>query len=256
MQQPMAGADWWIQSDPSAVAAEHRDDVFLILRLGLAANALRAQMRFIRYSFECEDDAAKLRDLNIALVQAAAFTHEAIEILSVSKGRDPSKRGGKRARVQELAAAIAPQPAILTEVERLLDNTHDACPIIERVRNQLAFHWDRDELRFGLRELCDATSSIIWLEGTGWRTHEVTHRAAVDALRAAILRGKSIDAIVPMIDTVMTAMKAIIDYFDAAVRGYLTQHAPEFIGNVPPLNGDGTFRLDGGFEVKSPLKTE
>jgi hypothetical protein len=82
---PLPGSQYWLESGPGVVH-DNLDEAVLVVRLGLALNALRAQQRFTVSNSSAEPGAAKMRDGVWAFLTAAAYTGEAINILTGTGG--------------------------------------------------------------------------------------------------------------------------------------------------------------------------
>src|SRR5688572_25044075 len=77
--EPMEGTVRWVESGPDAIRKDP-ELATLIIRVGMASNALMTQHHVARTAKQRETTAARVRDTLCSLVTAAALTTEAIRL--------------------------------------------------------------------------------------------------------------------------------------------------------------------------------
>jgi hypothetical protein len=221
--KPRPDAEWWIETTTQPVG-QAATDAMLIVRLGLAVNALRAQQRFSDKVNDATGPAGA-RDRMWAFIQAVAFVREGLNILSGTGGVAPESP-----RVREFAIMGGATDALIAQMKDLEGGRHPMSPILKRVRNQLAFHWDPAVLWPWLAETAGAGDEIVWCEGVGTTNGEMVHRAAEDALVNAILPPEPDNPVAleirfgEALPHLADAMRLMSEYFERAVAGFLTAH--------------------------------
>jgi len=105
---PNPESEWWVTTK-SAVIAAGAEDAVLVLRLGLAVNALRAQHRFSDAVNDSKGPGGA-RDRLWAFIQAVAYVREGLNILS---GTSPTPAQSQR--VKELAEIGGAEPRHLSK---------------------------------------------------------------------------------------------------------------------------------------------
>src|SRR5690349_18443969 len=81
---PMAGSTWWLSSDTVAVEKD-LDSAVLAIRLQLAVAALVVQMRAGSRTDTAAETAVRMRDQFQSFMTTAAYTKEALMILTGSR---------------------------------------------------------------------------------------------------------------------------------------------------------------------------
>jgi len=221
---PLPKSSWWVRAPLATVNADPEQAV-LVVRLGLAVNALRAQHRWTA-SLARASTAVEQSDFLLSFVTAASITREALNILT---GTGPTP--GEARRVRELATAAGVAPALSAKLGQLMGGGHRASTVLTRVRNQLGFHWDPTLL--GTAIVDAANDPVVWEEGRTRSVGESVYRLASDTLANAILPGMSTlsdeearlrfaDALRDVVD----AMDTVAEYFSLAIAGYLMDRNP------------------------------
>lgn len=227
--EPHLDSTWWVTSSTEAIVADP-DLATLVLRLQLAVNALTVQRRFgVRLS-SASATAAGARDHFISFVSIAAFTKEAIDILS-GVGNVP----GEAARVATLAAKGGAPADLANAIARLCDGSHVASPLMIMLRQQLGAHWDPVLLKESLLAFV-MKRSVVWIESAGPSTDEVVHRLPIEVIGNSTFPAglnDKLDHLEPLQATrarLITALEVIGDagdlmvaYFSFAITGYLEE---------------------------------
>jgi hypothetical protein len=163
----------FVLTTPSSVITADRGAALLMVRLGLAANALVSQHRFA-VSLKDSDGAAAARDRISALVVAASVTHEAIVV---------SKEQYKY--VTELAKAGGLDAEKLEQFGQLAGGKHQVSALLTKVRNQIGFHWDADVMGKALDQFA-VHPEVVWAEGREATTGETIYRLSADVVMEAM----------------------------------------------------------------------
>lgn len=210
---PMAGATTWYETGPGPIA-EDLSTAVLMVRVGMAANALHAQFHTIRQIGSLQG-ALRMMNVLCSLSTAIALTQEASRL--ASQGMPRLREFAKRAKAPE---------ELLIDIGRLCSGNHPASKTLVRGRNQLGFHWDHDLVAQHLHEF-NRNQKLIWVE-TNAAGHPV-HRLASNVLAHALLdlNGEAgLDdqkpAISQAFSDVNNAIELITHFFTAATYGYLS----------------------------------
>jgi hypothetical protein len=124
--EPLRKSSWWVRTSQAAVT-DDPDTAVLLLRLGLAVNALRAQHRWTA-SLVRASTAAEKTDFLFSFVTAASYTREALNILT---GTGPT--AGEAGRVRQFAEAAGVDPALVAKIGQLMGGGHAACASMRTV---------------------------------------------------------------------------------------------------------------------------
>src|SRR5260370_3475443 len=170
-QEPMEGTNMWIASGPAALLNDGRLAV-LVVRLGMAANALTVQVRGMEDN-ERRKGATRMQNAVCSLVSSAAVTHEATKL--IQEGMQDFR---------ELASAAGARDDLLDEIGKLCGGRHPATKILDRARNNLGFHWDHDVVAKSVREY-GKNARIIWIETAD--NGPPVFRLAADVLAHALI---------------------------------------------------------------------
>jgi hypothetical protein len=150
--KPSPDAERWVESGPEVIE-EHFDDAVLIARIGLAANALSTQLNIIR-----ELQQRPLRERSVDVVHCfaitAALTYQAIQLV----------RKNMR-KLRPFARNAGAEPELLDRMGKLCAGKHEASEILDRIRNQLTFHFHLED-----KHDPDATSDDSL--SSGWQPGE------------------------------------------------------------------------------------
>ena len=141
---PFAATRMWLPSDPSVIE-EHLPDAVPVVRLGLAVNLLVVQQAAMKRITQDEDQSAvTMRDMLWSSLTAAAYTKEAVNILTgvshvpgelrwclaghlscLARYTRPRKTLGYRTPADILAETVAPTDCIRTTRQELyMDHRH------------------------------------------------------------------------------------------------------------------------------------
>lgn len=227
--KPHLDSTWWVTSSTEAIVADP-DLATLVLRLQLAVNALTVQRRFSVRLGSASATAAGARDHFISFVSTAAFTKEAVEILS-GVGNVP----GEAARVASLAAKGGAPAELANAIARLCDGSHVASPLMVMLRHQLGAHWDPVLLKEALLAFV-MKRSVVWIESAGPSTDEVVHRLPIEVIGSSTFPESSDDGLdhldplqaararmIAALETIGDAGNLIVEYFGFAITGYLEE---------------------------------
>jgi hypothetical protein len=192
----------------------------------LAVNALRSQQRFTILIGDDPDSAAAKRDRVLSFVIAAAFATEALKILTGTSGV-----AGESLAVRELASRADVPLDVVETVTQLMAGTHRAAAVLNRIRNQLTFHWDPAVIGQSLAGFVD-DHPIIWSEGEAPTAGESIYRLAADVLANALVLERADvtpeerdhagdEALKAALEAITEAMLVVTKYFEYAIAGFL-----------------------------------
>ena len=176
--KPLPESHFWVEA-PCASVTDDPATAVLALRLALAVNALRSQQRYTMVIGDEPATVAAKRDRVLSFVIAAAFTAEALNILT-GTGQVP----GRSKVVAALAKKAEVPAALLATISQLMARTHAASPLLVRIRNQLTFHWDPEVLRESLTGF-QKDEPLIWSEREAPTKGASIYRLAADVLANA-----------------------------------------------------------------------
>jgi hypothetical protein len=202
----------WYESAPDPLD----DDLglgVLVVRLGLAANALNASLRAARDA-SSHPAAVKTPDVINAMVMSASLTHEAVELARSEMPllRELSKRGGASDDVRK-------------RMGKLCGGKHPASAFVARIRNGLGFHWVKEQLEPSV-ESFRRNQKIVWIETDG-STPSVHSFAHVVLINALFPENDTLDDTQAnkKMDTTLGNLSDAIDlvalFFSRSVLGYL-----------------------------------
>jgi hypothetical protein len=204
----------WFDFSPSALLADP-DTATLLVRVGLASNALNAQLQIVAASKHASG-ALRASLVLSSLVTGAAVTFEALDVA----------RSGM-ARLRRFAHDAGMAPELTKRVGQLCAGKHAASKTLELARNKLGFHWDERVIKAGVMAFA-RNQNLVWVE-FGAEDAPPVHRLAFDVLSWALLpeadtsdieAGKR--AVAQALDEVSSAMHLMIHFFAAATAGYLS----------------------------------
>jgi hypothetical protein len=217
--QPSPDAERWFDSGPEAIENDLAGAV-LMARIGLASNALNAQLQAARNSQSRVNASALERQVDSvqSFVNAAALVWESIDL---ARENMPALR--------ELAGRIA-RPELLVQMGQLCSGNHPSAAILDRARNKLGFHWDPTLIAKSVEQF-SKNKRLVWIE--------TVHRRPLHSFAFAVLT----HALAPESDTpdpvdarqaarrafqpLREAMLLIIDFFTASVYGYMDKIGAE-----------------------------
>ena len=212
--EPLVGSAAWFESGPNPIRKD-QDLALLIVRIGMAGNALSAQLNAGADAGR-RHGAVKMRDLLSSFVTAAAVTNEALQL---------AREG--MAALRPLALHAGASGELLARLGKLCAGKHPASDVLSRARNKVGFHWDEQVVRRSLREY-GRNKKIVWLESDAG--FQPVHRLAVEVLAHALFpeSGDAVAdpdeaqrALVQAMSQVHDAMRLIIEFFIASVYGYM-----------------------------------
>jgi hypothetical protein len=218
--EPYGDTTVWFETGPEPILNDP-DLATLMVRVGLASNALAAQMQAGSDAGH-RAPARRIRDVVCSLVASAAYTNEALKLASegMVKRRELARRAPSsdeaRVRVENL----------LKRVGKLCAGKHPAGDFLHRARNQAGFHWDEDLVATSVREF-GKNQRVVWLESDAESTP--IYRLASDVLVHATVPDDSgltepaavRQVIQKTLADVGDAMNIIIEFFTAATYGYM-----------------------------------
>jgi hypothetical protein len=206
---------WKVEVDALNSLKANVDDTVLALRLGMAISAIRAAQRLTICAGEGEGPGF-LRDRLWAFVLAVAYIHEARVTL---QPRFP--------KVKELAIRGGATEDLSKEIAELLSGKSDLTKILNTVRNTLVFHFDEDAARQWVEQYEGDT--VLWAQGIGRSTGNVSFNASLDVVAAGLLPTRIEDEageegrrrLRKVIENVVRAMDRLTTFFEHAMAGYI-----------------------------------
>jgi hypothetical protein len=204
---------WTVEAETQKSLKANTDDAVLVLRLGVAITAMRAAQR-LTLCCRDSDEPGMQRDRLWAFLLAGAYLHELRVTL---QPRFP--------RVKELALQGGGTEAEAKEVGEVISGKSDFSKSIEKIRNELVFHFDEEAVKKWINEY--DSSSVVWAEGVGDATGNVLYRASTDAVSSAILPGidpttdDGRQQLTGFIKQVLHATDVVMKFFERATAGYL-----------------------------------
>lgn len=205
----------WRLEGPSASLTVNVDDATTVLRMGIAANAVRAAQRFFYFVKDARGPRGE-RDRLWAFLIALGFLDEAIQ--TVLRPAFP--------RIRVLAISGGVESAVVTTTADLLSGRLPLNSTLDRMRNKLIFHWDSDLIR----EYASGYSrdSVTWADGIGDTQGEALYRVAADALTNSILPDepratseRNEQRLRQLLDEALPATTAVLRMFDMAIAGHV-----------------------------------
>lgn len=223
--RPFPESRYWIGA-PAASLTDDRATAVLVLRLAMAVNALRSQQRYTLMIGDDPITASAKRDRVLSMLIAAAFTAEALNILTGTSGVPGESRA-----VRALAERAEVPAELEATVTRLMAGTHPASALLRRLRNQLTFHWDPEVVSESLNGFI-ADEPIIWSEGEEPTQGGSIYRIAADVLANAMVlvrievpNGRedaaSAEIFSAALLAIVEAMTAVFSYFEYAIAGHV-----------------------------------
>jgi hypothetical protein len=214
-----AGKRPWKVEAPQTSLTGDIDAATLVLRLGIAVNAMHAAQRFF-YAFKDAVGPAGERDRLWAFLVALGFLHEAIQTL---RRNFP--------KVRALAKAGGAGDDLIKEAGELLSGKLPLGQTLDRMRNKLIFHWDDAPIREFVTQY--STASVVWADGLGDTQGEMLYRTAADALTNSVLPNEpgapqpepsehSAERIKKLVSDVLPVTDRVLKLFDFAIKGHLT----------------------------------
>lgn len=212
-QEPFPETTVWFASSPAPLLEDERLAV-LMVRVGMAANALGVQVRGVRIA-ESLRGSARMQHILCSLVTSAAITYEAMGLAQEGM-RD----------LRELARTAGAPDRLLNEIGKLCGGRHPARQVLDRARNRLGFHWDENTIAASVREY-GRNDSLIWIEIDPEGIP--VYRLAIDVLAHALIKPgdgtndsqESEREATAVLKIVGEAMNTIIEFFIAAGYGYM-----------------------------------
>lgn len=125
----------WVAEGPAESLTANVETSTLVLRLGIAVNAIRAAQRFYLAVANATGPGGE-RDRFWAFLVAAGFLDEALLVI---KPNFPA--------VRALATSGGATDDQVRAVAELLSGRRPINKTLDRLRNQLAFHWDEEPVR-------------------------------------------------------------------------------------------------------------
>jgi hypothetical protein len=218
--EPLDGTAKWVESGPDLLSNDP-DMAGLMVRIGMAVNALTVHLRLAYRASQQKADAVRQRDNLVSLVLTASLTFEALQLAHKNQNR-----------LRPLLQRLGDKDDLLSRVGRLLSGTHPAFGLLERARNSLGFHWDyKDEYIGAIVNDFTKNEKIIWVEEAPPPEPDTVHRLSFEVLARAILPdvGKHSDPTTQrqVMDAafreVIDALNTLAEYFTVAVVAYLRE---------------------------------
>jgi hypothetical protein len=188
----------WYESPPDPLDDDLGIGV-LIVRLGLASNALNASIRAARDA-SSHSTTIKTADVINGMVLSASLTHEAIDLARSEMRllRELSRRGGATDDVRK-------------RIGKLCGGKHPASAFVARVRNGLGFHWVKEQIEPAVQSV-RRNQSLIWIE-TDAKSPSVHSLAHLVLITALFPENDTLDA-----EQANKAMKATLDHLGDAIE--------------------------------------
>ena len=207
---------WKIEA-PRSSLSDDLDTGTLVLRLGIAVNAIRAAQRF--YAAADAPGPGGERDRFWAFLIAAGFLNEALQVLRPSFPR-----------VRALAEAGGVASSDIRNASELLSGRRPINQLLDHLRNRLVFHWDDGPIReFAARY---SRETVVWGEGVGDSNGEMLYRASADSLCNSVLPdepdrdvppvNEGLERVRNLIREVTAATRSVLGVFEHAITGYLS----------------------------------
>lgn len=199
----------WAIRGSAAPLAQDPEEASLVLRIGVAINALRAAQHW-HIAAQSKPGPSGDRDCTWAFLVAIGFVKEAIQ--SILK---PHYK-----RIAELARAGGATVDQIRALGKLTSTKPQSLymRVLEKARNELVFHWDAS--RFIEWARAYGAPTITWVRGRGFTVGEMVITAADDAAVQLIMPGADQAAIVGMTLEVADAAGLLSDVFEHALIGY------------------------------------
>ena len=214
--EPLPESTTWFESGPEGILADPAL-ACLIVRLGMASNALNSQ-QLAGVNSVHGPEALRKRDVLQALVSSAAITSEAVKLVHT---------GMKK--LKPLAREAGASPDLLSRIGKLCAGKHSAARILNRARNQLAFHWDAEVIQASVMEY-SKNKTIIWLEFA--EGGQPIHRLAFDVLAHGFLPREVTDAksasvaqkeLAAVFAAITDATRTLTEFSIACTYGFIRQ---------------------------------
>lgn len=217
----------WKVEAPKVSLTDDIDTATLVLRLGIAVNAIRASQRFY-LAVENAPGLAGERDQFWAFLIALGFLREAIVTVLVPKFP----------MVKELAKAGGAQDELIKKAGELLSGKLPLTKTLDRMRNKLIFHWDEEPIRDFITSYTNEV--VVWGNGIGPTQGEMIHSVAVEAVTKFLLPDepdapqpepseRTIERLNSLISDVLSAMRSIEQFFEFAIIGYMKRTGAQVI---------------------------
>jgi hypothetical protein len=213
------GKRWKVEADAATSLKANTDDAVLVLRLGMAISAMRAAQRLTVCVGE-GDAPGVVRDRLWSFLLAAGYLHELRVTLQprFPKVREFAVKGGA---TEDLAKAVG----------EILSGKSDFSGVLDRVRNQLVFHFDEAAAAEWVDQF--DRERVLWVEGIGKKTGDTLYRASLDAVSSAILprvEGTAEEGrrkFAALIAEVLRVTDLVTTLFEHAIAGYLNSVGAE-----------------------------
>jgi hypothetical protein len=163
----------WTAEAPAESLTGNVEASTLVLRLGIAVNAVRAAQRFYLAVADADGPGGE-RDRFWAFLIASGFLNEALQVI---RPKFPAVRA-----LAESGGATEDQ---VHAVGELLSGRRPINQTLDRLRNQLAFHWDEGLVKEFVSNYSKPT--VVWADGAGRSNGEMLYRASAAAVANLVL---------------------------------------------------------------------
>jgi hypothetical protein len=205
------------ESGPEVIQ-QNVDLAVLMVRVGMATNALAAQLRSVE-SADKDHGATKMRGVLSSIVTSASLTWEAMKI-----ARD------EMVTLRQLAVVAGAPLEELNRVTDLCAGNHPATSILKRARNKLGFHWDAGLIRTSVESFAKS-QNLVWRELDA--EDNATDRLAADVLGNALLPDAGLEQdqtalqekVIEALKQISDATNLIFQFFTASVHGYFVSNS-------------------------------
>jgi hypothetical protein len=170
--KPFEASKYWLTAPGQSLLADQQKTT-LVVRLGLAWNAMMAQHRFAVSTMEASGILAA-RDSFAAFTVAAALTEET-RLLIAQNYKE----------VMALASKGEASPELIQKFGQINSGKHPVSAALNLVRNELTFHWDEAPVMKSVREMAEH-ERVVWLESDALTAGKTVYRLSSDVLVNAV----------------------------------------------------------------------
>jgi hypothetical protein len=186
----------------------------------MAYNALVAQIQ-AGVDARKRPHPGQYRDVLCSLGSSGALMREAMTL--ASQNMPTLQAHARRMAGKERSEDIE---ALLSRAGKVCAGKHAAHEILKRARDRLVFHWDKAIVAHSV-EGFGTNKIVVWLEGD--ENEHMVHRLAAEVLTRVLIpdavgakdAGEAQRAVDDALDQVQDAMNTIIEFFTAAMYGFM-----------------------------------
>jgi len=229
--EPHKNSSYWVTTK-SAVITDDVETTLLVVRFGLAFNAMLAQHRFALTALNA-NGADVSRDSVAAFTVAAALTEESRLVIN-----------GDYKRIMALARRGGAPESLIKQFGHLNSRKGPLLAALDIIRNKLTFHWDADEVAKSLADFVEY-DSVIWLEGRDETLGQTVCRLSADVLLNAVYPEPAEYKVLPpeerqnslqlrtreQMGILLDGMMTMLSLLNYAISGYLVSDSAQARGN-------------------------